>query len=153
GSYLPRRCGIATFSADLAEALATQAPQTDVWAVAMNDRPEGYRYPPRVWFEINRNRLGEYRLAADFLNMSGVDVCSLQHEFGLLGGKAGHHRLEFISRLRMPVIATLHTVLKDPDPHQREVTRRLGQHCDRLVVMAERAYDFLVDIYDVPREK
>jgi glycosyltransferase involved in cell wall biosynthesis len=153
GSYVPRRCGIGTFSADLAEAIASHSPQTSVWSVALNDRPEGYRYPPRVWFEINQNRLGEYRLAADFLNMSNVDVCSLQHEFGLFGGNAGQHILEFIHRLRMPVVATLHTVLKQPDKYQLEITRQLGQHCDRLVVMAERAYGFLRDIYEIPEHK
>lgn len=153
GSYVPRRCGIGTFSADLAEALAAHSPDVDVRAVAMNDRPEGYRYPSRVWFEINDNRPGEYRLAADFLNMSKVDVCSLQHEFGLFGGSAGRHVLEFLHRLRMPVVATLHTVLESPDPQQLDVTRKLAQTCDRLVVMAERAYDFLVNVYQIPREK
>lgn len=153
GSYVPRRCGIGTFTADLAEAVADAAPESAVWTVAMNDRPEGYRYPPRVWFEINQNRLGEYRLAADFLNMSDVDVCCLQHEFGLFGGNAGQHILEFIQRLRMPVVCTLHTVLKNPDPHQLDATRKLSEACDRLVVMADRAYGFLREVYGVPAEK
>ncbi|MEX0884894.1 MAG: glycosyltransferase family 4 protein [Phycisphaeraceae bacterium] len=153
GSYVPRRCGIGTFTADLAEALAGAATDVSTWAVAMNDRPEGYRYPPRVWFEINQNRLAEYRLAADFLNMSHVDVCCLQHEYGLFGGKAGQYIIELLRRLRVPIVTTLHTVLKDPDPHQREVLGQLADTSDRLVVMAERAYEFLTEIYHVPREK
>lgn len=153
GSYAPRRCGIGTFTADLAESIAAANPSLNTWAVALNDRPEGYRYPPRVYFEINESRLGEYRLAADFLNLSNVDVCCLQHEFGLFGGRQGNYVLELLRRLRMPVVTTLHTVLKEPDADQREVTHQLAEASDRLVVMAERAYDFLTDIYGIDREK
>lgn len=161
GSYPPRRCGIATFSRDLAEALALQATQRKdqgvaperVQAIAMNDRPEGYRYGPRVAFEINENRLAEYRLAADFLNMGPGGVLSLQHEYGIFGGDHGAHVLELLRRLRMPAVATLHTVLKDPSERQKEVLTELAHLCDRVVVMAERAHEFLVDVYGVPREK
>ncbi len=153
GNYLPRRCGIATFTSDLTESIATVAPDTDVWAVAMNNRPEGYRYPPRVWFEINQNRLGEYRLAADFINMSNVDVCCLQHEFGIYGGKAGSYIVEFMRRLRMPIVTTLHTVLKEPEKHYYDGLLQVADASDRLVVMAERAYDFLINIYKIPKSK
>lgn len=152
-SYLPRRCGIGTFTADLAEAIAATDPGVNAWTVAMNDRAEGYRYPPRVWFEIGQNRLGEYRLAADFLNMSNVDVCCLQHEFGLFGGRQGLYILELLRRLRMPVVTTLHTVLKDPDDDQRKAMHKLSEASDRLVVMADRAYEFLTDVYKIKREK
>lgn len=152
-SYVPRRCGIATFTSDLAEALVAAEPAVNTWTVAVNDRPEGYRYPPRVWFEINQTRLGEYRLAADFLNLSNVDVCCIQHEFGLFGGRQGQYVLELIRRLRMPVVTTLHTVLKEPDTDQLDATAKLAEASDRLVVMAERAYEFLTDIYKIPREK
>lgn len=153
GTYLPRRCGIATFTADLTEALATAAPDIDTHTVAMNDRPEGYRYGPRVWFEINQNRPAEYRLAADFLNMSGIDAVSLQHEFGIFGGEGGNYATDLVRRLRMPVVATLHTVLPEPEPHYRKAAEQLFEHCDRLVVMADRAFNFLTDIYKVPAEK
>jgi glycosyltransferase involved in cell wall biosynthesis len=153
GTFLPRRCGIGTFTADLSEALAKAAPNVEVKTVAMNDRPEGYRYPPRVWFEINQNRVAEYRLAADFLNMANVDVCCLQHEFGIYGGTEGRHIGEMLRRLRMPVVTTLHTILKDPTDAQRESMRHIVEMSDRLVVMAERAHEFLTDIYDVPRSK
>lgn len=150
---MPRRCGIATFTGDLADGIAKAAPHTDVRSVAMNDRPEGYRYPARVWFEVNQHRQGEYRLAADFLNMSKVDVCCLQHEFGLFGGPSGKYILDLLRRLRMPIVATLHTVLKDPNDDQRAITRQLGEICDRFVVMADRAYEFLTGIYDIPEHK
>jgi len=153
GTYVPRRCGIATFTSDLAEAISGVEPNMHVQAVAMNDRPEGYRYPPRVWFEINQNRLGEYRLAADFLNLSAVDVCCIQHEYGIFGGPDGAAILDFISRLRMPAVATLHTVLREPSQGQRETLIELSKRCDRLVVMAERAFEFLTEIYGVSPEK
>jgi len=153
GSYIPRRCGIATFSGDLSEAIAKNASHAKIWSVAMNDRPEGYQYPPKVCFEINQNRQGEYRLAADFLNMSKVDVCCLQHEFGLFGGPSGKHVLDLLRRLRMPIVATLHTILKDPTDEQLEITRQLGEVCDRFAVMADRAHEFLTEIYGIPEHK
>ena len=153
GNYLPRRCGIATFTSDLADALAEAAPSVNVRTMAMNDRPEGYRYPDRVWFEVNQNRLGEYKLAADFLNMGGVDVVSLQHEFGIFGGEAGTHLYDLLRRLRMPVVATLHTVLKDPEPKYRAGMAELAKHCDRFVVMADRAYEFLTEIYGIDESR
>lgn len=153
GNYLPRRCGIATFTSDLADALAAAAPEVGVHTVAMNDRPEGYRYPSRVWFEVNEKRLGEYKLASDFLNMGNVDVVSLQHEFGIFGGKAGGHLYDLLRRLRMPVVATLHTVLKDPKPEYRDSFTELAKHCDRFVVMADRAYEFLTDIYGIEESR
>lgn len=153
GTYLPRKCGIATFTSDLAEAIAAAAPRLDVFALAMNDRPEGYRYPPRVHFEINDKRLNEYRLAADFLNVSKTDVLIVEHEYGIFGGVQGAHLLELMRRVRMPVLTTLHTVLRNPSDEQRRVMEQIAELSDFLIVLAERAYDFLRDIYNVPDEK
>ena len=153
GSYLPRRCGIGTFTHDLTEGLANAAPELDVWAVAINDRDEGYRYDGRVRFEVNEEQPSEYALAADFLNLSNVDVLCLQHEYGIFGGEQGAHILDLIRRLRMPVIATLHTVLNEPNEQQRDVMMKLAAECDRLVVMAEKAYGFLREVYDIPESK
>ncbi len=89
GNYLPRKCGIATFTTHLLESIALNAPNKACWAVAMNDRPEGYSYPSQVRFEINQNQLNEYSLAADLLNLNQVDVICLQHEYGIFGGKRG----------------------------------------------------------------
>ncbi|MEM6332238.1 MAG: glycosyltransferase family 4 protein [Planctomycetota bacterium] len=152
-SYVPRRCGIATFARDLAEALAGVGADVNVHAVALNDRPEGYRYPERVWFEVNEKRLAEYRLAADYLNLSGVDAVVLQHEFGIFGGPDGAFILEMLRRLRMPVITTLHTVLKTPSEGQLNVMREMAKVTDRFVVMADRAVEFLRDIYDLPESQ
>ncbi len=153
GNYVPRRCGIATFTTDLAESLATAAPHSDVWTVAMNDRPEGYAYPARVHFEIGEQQPGDYRLAAEFLNSNGVELASLQHEYGIFGGPAGAHVLDLIGRLRMPVVTTLHTVLEEPSPEERDVTAEIARLSAKLVVMSHRAVGSLQDIYHVPEEK
>ena len=115
GNHLPRQCGIATFTTDLLEALSIEAPETDCWAVVMNDVPEGYLYPSQVRFELNYKNLADYRMAADFLNMNHVDAVCVQHEFGIFGGHYGSHILELLHNLRMPVVTTLHTVFIEPD--------------------------------------
>ena len=153
GTYLPRRCGIGTFTRDLAEAVAADAPETEVWALGMNDRPEGYRYPHRVKFEVNAKRPADYRLAAEFLNTSSVDAVCLQHEYGIYGGEDGNRILEFVQRLRTPVVTTLHTVLRDPTQGQRDTLLELAEMSDRLIVLAERAVGFLKEIYGIPGSK
>ncbi len=153
GNYLPRQCGIATFTTDLVEALSTEAPKISCWAVAMNDTPEGYAYPEKVGFEINQNKLTDYNVASEFLNINQIDIVCVQHEFGIFGGKAGSHLLKLLGELRMPVVTTLHTVLKDPSPEYREVMRTLSDLSDKLIVMSRKAVDFLKDIYAVPEEK
>jgi glycosyltransferase involved in cell wall biosynthesis len=153
GNHTPRRCGIATFTADLADALAEQSPQSAFWTVVMNDVAAGYRYPQQVRFELNESRLTDYRLAAEFLNMNQVDVACLQHEYGIFGGADGRYILRLIGELRMPVVTTLHTVLKDPSTGQLETLRKLAGLSDRLVVLSHTAGDFLRDIYQVPEEK
>ena len=153
GNYLPRRCGIATFTSDLVEGLSALSPDMDCWTVAMNDTLKGYPYPEKVCFEINQNTLADYGVASQFLNISGADIVCLQHEFGIFGGSAGSHLLKLLGDLHMPVVTTLHTVLKDPAPEYREVMCKLSDLSDKLVVMSHRAEDFLQDIYGVPREK
>jgi len=153
GNHTPRQCGIATFTADLAEALAEQSPQSAFWTVVMNDVVGGYSYPPQVRFELSESRLTDYRLAAEFLNMNQVDVACLQHEYGIFGGDDGRYILRLIGELRMPVVTTLHTVLKDPTPGQLDTLRKLADLSDRLVVLSHTAGDFLRDIYHVPEQK
>jgi glycosyltransferase involved in cell wall biosynthesis len=153
GNYLPRQCGIATFTTDLVEGLSAEAPDIYCWAAAMNDKPEGYPYPEKVRFEINQNKLTDYSVASQFLNISQTDIVCLQHEYGLFGGPAGSHLLRLLSDLRMPVVTTLHTVLKDPAPEYRAVMCKLSDLSDKLVVMSRKASDFLKDIYAVPEEK
>ena len=153
GNYLPRQCGIATFTRDLVEGLCARAPRTHCWAIAMNDKIQGYAYPERVRFEINEKKLADYGIAAQFLNISHTDIVCLQHEFGIFGGEAGSHLLKLLGDLHMPVVTTLHTVLKDPAPEYRNVMMKLGQLSDKLVVMSRKAQGFLQEIYDIPREK
>jgi len=153
GNYQPRQCGIATFTTDLSEALAAAAPASDVFALPINDREQGYAYPPRVRLAIPEKDLASYRHAAEFLNINNVDVVSLQHEYGIFGGSAGSHILALLRDLRMPIVTTLHTVLRQPDRPQRRVMEELAQLSDRLVVMSERSVDFLQQIYGIPAEK
>ncbi|MFC1544953.1 glycosyltransferase family 4 protein [Gemmatimonadota bacterium] len=153
GNYLPRQCGIATFTTDLVEGLSTEAPDINCWAVAMNDKPEGYAYPEKVRFEINQNKLSNYSTASQFLNISQTDIVCVQHEYGLFGGPAGSHLLKLLGDLRMPVVTTLHTVLKDPTPEYHDVMCKLSDLSDKLIVMSRKAADFLKDIYAVPEDK
>jgi glycosyltransferase involved in cell wall biosynthesis len=153
GNYLPRQCGIATFTTDLSEAIATEYKKVTCFAVAVNDTETGYTYPARVRFELTENDVGSYRRTADFLNINNVDVVSLQHEYGIYGGLAGSHILVLLRELRMPLVTTLHTVLREPDSNQRKVMEELIRLSDRLVVMSQRAREFTQEVYHAPREK
>jgi len=122
-------------------------------ALAVNDIESGYAYLPRVTFELSENELMSYKRAGDYLNVNDIDVVSLQHEFGIFGGPSGSHILELLRELRMPIITTLHTVLRDPDPTQLEVMNEIIQVSSRLVVMSQLGADYLETIYHVPPEK
>jgi Glycosyltransferase Family 4 len=149
GNHLPRQCGIATFTTHLAEALAAALPDADAFVIAMNDGGRRHAYPPQVRFEIADGDLASYRRAADFLNVNDVDVLSLQHEYGIFGGKAGAHVLTLLGALRMPIVTTLHTVLSSPRPSQRAVIDQLATLSDRLVVMSVDAADLLRQVYGI----
>ena len=153
GNYLPRQCGIATFTTDLVEALSAEMPGINCWAAAMNDKLEGYLYPKKVRFEINQNKLTDYGIASQFLNISQTDIVCVQHEYGIFGGPAGSHLLKLLGDLHMPVVTTLHTILKNPAPEYRDVMCKLSDLSDKLVVMSRKASDFLKDVYAVPEEK
>ena len=150
---MPRKCGIATFTTDLQQAVAAAHPQSHCFVVAVNDFADGYSYPEEVRFEIEEQDLSSYLRAADFLNISNVDVVCVQHEFGIYGGPAGGHILAFLRELRMPVVTTLHTVLREPNADQRRVMDGLIALSTRLVVMADRGRQMLRDIYLVPAAK
>jgi len=153
GNYLPRQCGIATFTTDMVEALSAETTNINYWTVVINDIPEGYPYPGKVRFEINQNKLSDYRVAAEFLKINQIDIVCLQHEYGIFGGPAGSNILKLLSDLRMPVVTTLHTILKDPSPEQREVMNKLATLSDKLIAMSEKSREFLKDIYSIPEEK
>ncbi len=153
GTYLPRQCGIATFTSDLLKSLLSERPDSDCWAIAVNDIPSGYRYPPEVRFEIDQKSIADYRLAAEFLNANQVDVVCLQHEFGIFGGDQGSHILDLVGNLRMPIITTLHTILSEPTPRQKAIIKKLGAISDRLVVLSKRAIEMLESVYDISPSK
>src|SRR5579864_9312566 len=153
GDHLPRKCGIATFTSDLLAAVAAAHPLSRCFCVSVNDIKGGYEYPEIVRFEIEEQDLSSYLRAADFLNISNVDIVCLQHEFGIFGGPAGGHILAFLRELRMPVVTTLHTVLREPRADQRRVMQELISLSTRVVVMAKRGQRMLQDIYRVPSAK
>jgi glycosyltransferase involved in cell wall biosynthesis len=153
GNYLPRQCGIATFTSDLLQSLALQSPDTQYWSIAMNDTQKGYDYPKQVRFEVHQNKLHEYHLAADFLNMNRVESVCLQHEYGIFGGKDGSHILALLQNLRMPVVTTLHTILHNPDTGQNAVMKELLRISNRFIVMSRLGLDMVKNKYSVDRDR
>jgi glycosyltransferase involved in cell wall biosynthesis len=153
GDYLPRKCGIATFTTDLRCAVAKEFPALQCLVVPVNDRAEGYDYPAEVRFEIAEQDLPSYLRAADFLNITDVDVVCVEHEFGIFGGPAGSHVLALLRELQMPIVTTLHTILREPNEEQRRVMRELIRLSTRLVVMSERGREFLHEVYHAPENK
>ena len=114
GNYLPRQCGIATFTTDLCTAISAEYGNIRLLALPVNDTQQGYDYPPRVRWSLAQDDVKSYQDAADFLNFNNIDMVCLQHEYGIFGGPAGSHILHLLRRLKMPVVATLHTVLREP---------------------------------------
>jgi glycosyltransferase involved in cell wall biosynthesis len=153
GNHLPRQCGIATFTTDLAEAIASSSSDLDCFVLAMNDGGHQHAYPGRVRFELTDSDPHAYTRSADFLNVNAVDVISLQHEYGIFGGKAGSHVLPLLRELRMPIVTTLHTILATPNLHQRRVMDEITALSDRLVVMTAGGKELLRDVHGVSEEK
>ena len=153
GNHLPRRCGIATFTGDLCQAVNAERSLLDCFVVAMNDVGRRYDYPGTVRFEIAESDLPSYRRAADFLNVNDVDVVSVQHEYGIFGGKAGAHVLTLLRELRMPIVSTVHTILQKPNLPQHETMTQLCGLSERIVVMSELGRELLQSIHGVERRK
>jgi glycosyltransferase involved in cell wall biosynthesis len=153
GNYLPRQCGIATFTTDLCTAVAAEFGIGRLFAIPVNDPESKYEYPEQVRLELEQDDLASYERAAEFLNFNGNDLVCLQHEYGIYGGIAGRHILTLLRKLKMPVVTTLHTVLRDPDPEQRRVLEEIARLSDRLIVMSEQAAQFLREVYAVSSSK
>jgi glycosyltransferase involved in cell wall biosynthesis len=153
GDYPPRKCGIATFTRDLRNAVAQTHPKWSCPVVSVTDPGRSYEYPPEVRFEIPESDLQSYLRAADFLNLSRLDVLCLQHEFGIFGGRAGSHIVALLRRARIPKVTTLHTILDQPTPEQRRSFREVLDCSNRLVVMTQRGVHILRETYAVPAEK
>ena len=153
GNSLPRRCGIATFTTDLQRAISRSRPNLETCIVAMTDHGQAYDYPASVAFHVKDDAIEDYVRAADFLNAGRFDIACLQHEFGIFGGEAGASILELLSRLTMPVVTTLHTVLAKPTVGQRAVMERIVEGSSRIIVMANKGRELLRGVYHVPDEK
>ena len=153
GNSLPRHCGIATFTTDLQQAISTSRSDLETSIVAMTDHGQTYDYPASVALQIKDGNIEDYLRAADFLNAGRFDTVCLQHEFGIFGGEAGAHILVLLSRLTMPVVTTLHTVLAEPTAAQRAVMERIVAASAKVVVMANKAHELLRSVYQVPEDK
>ncbi len=154
GTYPPRQCGIGTFTQNLADAMLTSGEEVDeIMIVAINDHEQRYPYPPEVKLSIDQEKQTDYREAANFINESGADVCILEHEFGIYGGLSGIYILSLLHRLNIPLISTLHTILETPSYNEKAILKEICRMSDQVVVMSNKAIRFLVELYDVPKEK
>lgn len=153
GNFPPRRCGIATFTADLHAALTEHGGMTQADVYAMSESDAAYDYPAAVKLSVNQNDPVAYMEAARQINASGTEVVSLQHEYGIFGGAAGAMLLPMLKAVKAPIITTLHTVLERPDADQRRVLQEIIALSSRVVVMAEKGRDILRRVYNVPASR
>src|SRR5437660_10426796 len=153
GNYLPRHCGIATFTTDLCAAISTECGLARLLALPVNDTDEGYDYPDRVRWPLTQDDVESYQEAAEFLNFNNIEMVCLQHGYGMFGGPAGSHILHLLRNLKMPVVTTLHTVLREPNPDQMLVMQEIAELSDRLIVMSQLSSQFLQEIFKVPGSK
>lgn len=153
GNALPRRCGIATFTTDLELAVRTLDEVAETAIFAMTDPQADYCYPPAVRMAIRQDEPGDYLRAAGAINSGGFDAACLQHEFGIFGGDAGSHVLALIAALKVPLVTTLHTVLDRPSPAQRLVMEAILAASVRVIVMARKGRDILVETYGADPER
>jgi glycosyltransferase involved in cell wall biosynthesis len=137
----------------LCDAVSGACGAAQLYAVPVNDTESGYEYPERVRLALRQDDLSSYEQAADFLNFTNFDLVCLQHEYGIFGGPAGSHILSLLRNLKMPVITTLHTVLREPNPDQRRVMAEIVELSDRLIVMSDLSSQFLQEIFKVPGSK
>ncbi len=157
GTYPPRECGIGTFTKNLFNSMLVKSGhkkgEDSSFVIAMNDNDLVYEYPAEVKLTIRQEYQEDYLNAAKFINLSGADLCILEHEFGIYGGQSGVYILPLLHRLDIPLIVTLHTILKSPSYNERATLYELCKMAHSIVVMSHKAIEFLVDIYDVPKEK
>ena len=151
GNFLPRLCGLATYTTHVHDALRRCLPDATVDVYAMVDPGGAYAFPPAVVRTIDQEDREAYLTAAAAIEASGADMLWLQHEFGIYGGPAGRHVLELLRHVTMPVQVTLHTVLEDPNAEQLAVMEGLIARADTLVVMAKKGREILERVYGVAR--
>jgi glycosyltransferase involved in cell wall biosynthesis len=153
GNHLPRRCGIAAFTHDLHRAVSLDRLDLETGVVVMTDAGRTYEYPTAVRFQIHDETINDYIEASEFLNKGHFDVVSLQHEYGIFGGEAGRDIIQLLSRLKMPIVTTLHTVLAKPTPAQHDVMQQIIDASTKMVVMAQKGHELLRSVHDVPARK
>ena len=153
GNYPPRRCGIATFTYDVREALVAARPDLECDVIAMTDEGGPYDYPPEVSYALAQDDVSDYLAAAARIRENAPDVVCVQHEFGIFGGPAGEHLLQLLDSIDVPVVSTLHTILEQPNEDQRRVFERLLKRSARVIVMAERGREMLRRVWNVPLDK
>jgi glycosyltransferase involved in cell wall biosynthesis len=159
-TYPPRECGIATFNHNLMRAIGSNFPERNSllkgdFVVALNDSEDitQHEYPEEVKYIVRQNHQKDYIRAANYINTSTADAVILEHEFGIYGGESGIYILPLINRLEKPLISILHTILKDPSYVQRVIIREIAEQSAKIIVMSNRALEFLTNIYDIPAEK
>jgi len=153
GTYVPKECGIATFTHDLLNSVYGEYNDVQCEVIALNNASETYSYPDEVVLQIERDKIEDYYLAVDYINQSNADIVCLQHEFGLFGGDAGDYIFAILSGINKPVITTMHTIIREPEPVYRIATEKLIKYSKKLVVMSQTAVDMLKDVYEVPEDK
>ncbi len=157
GTYTPRECGIGTFTNNLVHSVikdgANEAKSAEGFVVALNDYEQTFSYPPEVKLIIQQEQQADYLEAANYINLSGADLCILQHEFGIFGGQNGVYILPLLHRLSIPLVVTLHTVLNTPSYNEKAVLKEICKMASKIVVMSHKAIELLTDIYHVPKEK
>ena len=153
GTYVPKECGIATFTFDLLNSVSGGHDEIHCEVIALNDPSETFKYPEEVVFQIERDKLEDYYRAADFINQSDADIVCLQHEFGLFWGNADDYIFALLSGINKPVITTMHKVIREPEPEYRASTEKLIRYSEKLVVMSQTAVEILKDVYKAPDEK
>ncbi|MGA9188386.1 MAG: glycosyltransferase, partial [Methanosarcina sp.] len=153
GTYVPKECGIATFTSDLLNSVSGENNDVHCEVIALSDPSETYNYPEEVVFQIQRDRIEDYYRAADYINQSDAHIICLQHEFGLFWGNAGDYIFALLSGINKPVISTMHTVIREPEPDYMASTEKLIRYSEKLVVMSQTAVDMLKDVYKAPEDK
>ncbi len=157
GTYPPRECGIGTFTRNLYNSMiinnGTTRESREGFIIALNDHELTYDYPEEVKLTIRQEHQRDYLTAAKFINLSGADLCILEHEFGIFGGQNGVYILPLLHRLEIPLVVTLHTIIKSPSYDEKAVLVEICKMATKVVVMSHKAIEFLTTIYNIDKRK
>lgn len=152
-SYIPRKCGIATFTKDLTNDINQLNPYALAEIMALNKNGEDLSYPWETKYKINQEELISFLQAAEYINQSSADIICLQHEFGLFGGKCGEFVLPFIESIKKPLVSTLHTVVQDATSDCGNIIKRIIARSNAIIVMIKETKNRLVNDYGASDEK